>query len=177
MVLTKNQKKEMVIKLYNEGLTTRAIAREVKISLRDIGIILREYNKEPEPKKPKSNRARSMELFREGKDTIEVLTCLDLGYNEVRVYYGEYLTLKNLTDFINFYREHQRFLPFLSRVIEKMKRYGLLEKDVYTLIDNLSQINNFNITKTHLQHEINCLMLEKKCLEDNIPNGKIPDLD
>ncbi len=41
MVLTKNQKKEMVTKLYNEGKTTREIAKEVKISLRDIGIMIR----------------------------------------------------------------------------------------------------------------------------------------
>jgi intein-encoded DNA endonuclease-like protein len=106
-------KKEMVIKLYNEGKSTREIAKEVKISLRDIGIILREYYKEPEPEKSKSNRARSIEMFREGKDTVEVLTTLDLKYSEVRVYYGEFLTLKNLSDFINFYREYREFLPFL----------------------------------------------------------------
>ena len=45
MVLTRNQKKELVIKLYIEGKTTRDIAKEVRISLRDIGIIIREYNK------------------------------------------------------------------------------------------------------------------------------------
>ena len=85
MSLTKNQKKELVIKLHEEGQTSREIAKAVRISPRDIGIILREYNKEPEPEKPKSNRARAVEFFKEGKDTVEVLTCLDLGYNGVRV--------------------------------------------------------------------------------------------
>jgi len=58
-----------------------------------------------------------------------------------------------------------------------MKQYGLLEEDVYTLIDNLNQIKTFNITKNQLQHEVNCLILRKKVLEDEIPNGKIPGLD
>ncbi|TVP41787.1 helix-turn-helix domain-containing protein [Candidatus Nitrosocosmicus arcticus] len=176
MVLTRSQKKELVIKLYEDGKTTRQIAKELRMSLRDIGIILNEYNKVPDPEKPKSNRARSIEMFKEGKDTIEVLTCLDLEYNEVRKYYGEYLSLKNLTDFINFYREHKQFLPFLLRVVEKMKQYELFENDVNALINCLNQFKNFNITKKQLQHEVNCLVLQKKCLEDEIPNGKIPGL-
>jgi hypothetical protein len=176
MVLNRNQKKELVIKLHEDGKTYREIMKAGKISPRDIGIILREYHKEPEPEPPRSNRAKAFDLFREGKDTIEVLTRLDLEYNEVKVYYGEYLTLKNLTDFINFYTEHKHILPFLLNIIEKMKRYGLLEEDVYTLINNLNQIKTFNITKNQLQHEVNCLILQKKCLEDEIPNGKIPQI-
>lgn len=174
MVLTRNQKKELVIKHYEEGKTTREIAKEVRISPRDIGIILREYNKEPEPEQPQSNRARAFEMFMDGKDTIEVLKTLDLGYDEVRQYYGQYLTLKNLTEFINFYRENQQFLPFLLRVIEKMKQFKLFENDVNTLINYLNQIKNFNITKNQLQYEINYLILKKKCMEDELPNGKIP---
>ena len=177
MVITRNQKKELVIKLYEAGKTTREIAKEVRISLRDIGTILRNYNKEPEPEKPKSNRARAFEMFMQGKDTIEVLKTLDLEYSEVRQYYGEFLTLKNLTDFINFYRENQKFLPFLLKVIEKMNQFELFENDINSLINCLNQFKNFNDMKNQLQHEINCLILKKKCLEDEVPNGRIPGLD
>lgn len=173
MTLTRNQKKELVIKLYEEGKTTREIAKIVRISLRDIGIILREHNKQPEPEQPKSNRARAFGMFREGKDTIEVLKTLDLDYDEVRKYYGEYLSLQNLIDFINFYREHQQFLPFLLKIIEKMKRFELFENDVNTLINYLIQFKNLDNIRNQLQHEINCMVLKKKCLEDEIPNGKI----
>ena len=177
MILTRNQKKEFVIRLYEQGKTTREIAKEVRISLRDIGIILRNYRNEPQPEKPKSNRAKAFEVFAEGKSTIEVLTFLDLSYNEVRVYYGEYLTLKNLTEFIDFYREHQKILPFLLEIIAKMKRFEFFEIDVNDLIKCLNQFKNFNGLKNRLQHEINCLTLKKKCLEDEIPNGRIPGLD
>ncbi len=174
MVLTRNQKQEMVIKLYEEGKTTREIAKAVRISPRDIGIILRQYNKEPEPEKPKSNRAKAFQMFTEGKDTIEVLQTLDLGYDEVRGYYGEYLTLKNMTEFINFYRKNQRFLPFLLEVIEKLNYKELFENEADILIDYLSQFNDFDNRKNQLQHDINCLMLRKKVLEDEISDGIIP---
>lgn len=36
MTLTRNQKKELVIKLYEDGKTTCDIAKEVRISPRDI---------------------------------------------------------------------------------------------------------------------------------------------
>ena len=167
----------MVIKLFEAGKTYRDIANEVRISLRDICIILKEYNKEPQTEPDKSNRAKAFQMLMEVKDTIEVLKTLDLGYNEVRIYFGEYLSLRNLTDFINFYKEHQELLPFLLRVIEKMKQFELFEIDVDVPINCLNQYKNFNGIKKQLQHEINCLMLKKKCLEDEIPNGKIPGLD
>ena len=55
MVLSKKEKKKLVIKLYEEGKTTREMAKLVKISLREIGSILREYKREPEPKPEKSS--------------------------------------------------------------------------------------------------------------------------
>lgn len=177
MVLTRSQKKEMVIKLHVEGKTYREIMKAVRISPRDIGDVLKEHYKEPQSAPPKSNRAKAFEMFMEGKNTIEVLKTLDLEYDEVRRYYGEYLMLKNMTDFINFYRENQKFLPFLLKIIEKMKRFELLEVDIDALIKCLNHFKNFNDMKIQLQHEINCLMLKKKCLEDEIPNGRIPSLN
>jgi hypothetical protein len=176
MALTRNQKKEMVVKLYNQRKTTREIAKQVRISLRDIGIITRLINDEPELEPPKSKRAKAIQIFIEGKDTLEVLTTLDIDYNEVRIFYGEYLALRNLTEFINFYRENQQFLPFLLKIIEKMKQNKLFEIDIDPLINCLIYFKNFDILKDQLQHEVNCLLLEKKCLEDEVQNGKIPRL-
>ena len=116
-------------------------------------------------------------MFTEGKDPIEVLKGLDLEYDEVRKYHGEYLSLKDMTDFLNFYKENNRFLPFLLRVIERMNRFELSENDVDTFIHYLNQFENINNIKIQLQHEVNCLELRKKGLEEEFPNGKIPGLD
>jgi hypothetical protein len=176
MVLTRNQKKELVIKLYEEGKTTREIAKEVKISPRDIGIITREYNKEPEPDPPKSSRAKAIQLFSEGKDQVYVMKNLDLNYDEVKQYFSEYLSLTKTDSFIMFSEKYERFQALFIRIVERMKRSELLETDVYTLIDYLNGFRNLNKHKEQLQHEINCLLLMKKCLEDEIHDGKIPGL-
>lgn len=49
----------------------------------------------------------------------------------------------------------------------------LFEVEVDTLIDYLSQFHDFDNRKLQLQHEINCLLLRKKVLEDEISDGKI----
>jgi transposase len=175
---TKDNKRDRVIDLYKQGKNMREIAKDVHMSFSVIGKIIRESNgqTEPEPEKPKSNRAKAFHMFTEGKDTIEVLQTLDLGYNEVRGYYGEYLTLKNMTEFIDFYRKNQRFLPFLLKVIEKLNHRELFENEADILVDYLSQFHNFDKIKNQLQHEINCLLLKKKVLEDEISDRKTPDL-
>ncbi len=111
-------------------------------------------------------------MFTEGKDPIEVLKGLDLEYDEVRKYHGEYLSLKDMTDFLNFYKENNRFLPFLLRVIERMNRFELSENDVDTFIHYLNQFENINNIKIQLRQEVNCLELRKKGLEEEFPNGK-----
>ena len=65
MVLTGNQRKEMVIKHYEEGKTTREIAKELRISLREYPVSYwKEYKKkEPEPKPSKSPRAEAFQMF------------------------------------------------------------------------------------------------------------------
>jgi hypothetical protein len=63
------------------------------------------------------------------------------------------------------------------RIAERIKRFELLETDVYALINYLNEFRNLNKQKEQLQHELNCIVLRKKCLEDEVPNGKIPGLD
>ena len=77
--INQKTKKELVIRLYEEGKTTREIAKIVKISLRDIGNILREYNKEPEPKPQKSDHAKAFQLFLAGKTPTQVSIIVDLS--------------------------------------------------------------------------------------------------
>jgi transposase len=167
---TRDNKRDRVIDLYKEGKNMREIAKDVHMSFSVIGKIIRESNGQtaPEPEKPKSNRAKAFQMFTEGKDTIEVLQILDLGYNEVMEYYGEYLTLKNMIEFIDFYRKNQRYIPFLLKVIEKLRNRELFDTEADILIDYLSQIHYFDSIKDQLQHEINCLLLDKKVLEDEI---------
>jgi Mor family transcriptional regulator len=47
-MLTRQEKEKLVINLYNQGKTIRDIAREVRMSFRDIGTILKKASGEKE---------------------------------------------------------------------------------------------------------------------------------
>ncbi len=177
MISRKKEKKELVIKLINEGKTSREIAKEAKVSLRDIGIINRELNKEPERKPSKSPHAKAFQMFSKGKNSIQVLETLDLSYEDVKKYLEEYISLKNKDDLVRIYYEYEPLIPFLKKVLEKMKRNELLETEVHILIHHLNQFKKHDDLKAQMQHEINCLELQIKCLKSEIPNGKIPGLN
>lgn len=76
-----------------------------------------------------------------------------------------------MTDLSTSIENIRNFLPFLLRVVDKMKQFELIENDLNALINCLNQFINFNGIKNRLQHEINCFLLRKKRLEDELPNG------
>jgi hypothetical protein len=168
MVLTKKQKKELVIRLYEEGKTTREMAKIVKISLRDIGTILREYNNEPEPKPPKSDHAQAFKLLSNGKDLIQVSFALDLPFNLIRQYFIEYLELKGMFDFVNVLRSYPDFTRFFVQIAEKMEDEGLFKEDINVLVASLVFPISIRHRKEALDDEVRRLELEKKGKEEEI---------
>jgi transposase len=46
MVLTRQERERLVLELYNQGKTIRKIAKEARMSFRDIGVILNKAVKE-----------------------------------------------------------------------------------------------------------------------------------
>lgn len=145
MIPTKKQKKESVIKLLNEGKTTREIAKEVKISLRDISAITREINREPEPKPTKSSQVRAYDLFSKGKTPIQVSIILNLEFDRVNKFYSEFLSLRSKAKFIRLFEENETFLSFIDEVLRKMRLYLFTENDVDVLLNILRDFNIENL--------------------------------
>lgn len=168
MVLNKKQKKELVIKLYEEGKITREIAKIVKISLRDIAIILREYNKEPAPKPEKSDHAKAFQLFSIGKSPTQVAIIVDLTYETVKKWYFEFVSLNYKSGFVNILQYYPEFLPFFIEIAEKMKREELFKEDVNYLLANLIYCRASQHKRDWLDHEVRCLELKQMSLiEEN----------
>jgi hypothetical protein len=72
MILKRQQKEELVIKLAEEGKNRREIAKAAHVSLKDIGIIIRNYLGEDENEATYSGKGLSMNskafnLFKENK--------------------------------------------------------------------------------------------------------------
>jgi hypothetical protein len=106
-MLTRQEKERLVIELYNQGKTIREISKEVRISFRDIGAILRKESGEEQNEKQSllSPSSQAYRLFLEGKTPIEAAIALDLGESETTKYYEEYLNLKQMYDLQMVYEE------------------------------------------------------------------------
>ncbi len=80
MILTWKQKEEMVIQLASKGWTTSAIAKEVHISLEDIGLVLKRYTGEDLelPSHEMSITSKAFKISQEGKNHVTVAIALNL---------------------------------------------------------------------------------------------------
>jgi DNA-binding CsgD family transcriptional regulator len=112
-ILTRQERERLVLNLYNQGKTIREIAKEARMSFRDIGVILNkaveeksggikqqddaEQNREQEEQEQHlSLAAQAYKLFSERKTPIEVAIELNLKESEVTKFYKEYWKLKQL---------------------------------------------------------------------------------
>lgn len=112
------------------------------------------------------------EMFSKGKSTIQVVTHLDITFDLVKRYYYEYLTLKNMYDFVNILVNYANFIPFFIHIAEKIKRGELFKEDVYVLIDYLCDIRKLAELKNKFQIDVDCLKAEKFGLEGSINGWK-----
>jgi hypothetical protein len=93
--MTRDQKEQYVLELYQQGRTIRHIAQLVHMSFTEIGRIIKRENGQMEEKgddydvKSKSKTAKAIKLFSEGKNLVDVVIALDLQPDEVRTIYQQ----------------------------------------------------------------------------------------
>ena len=150
----------MVIELHKQGKTIREIAKEVRMSFRDISKIIKAHDKKIKSAQPKkqenhqsnkikklSKSSQAYDLFRRGKNQVEVAIELDLEFQKVRNYWTEFCRLKNMKELYNIYIENEFHLDSLFRIYYFMLRNKMSIKD----IENVLQIA-YDITKLHQTH-------------------------
>jgi DNA-binding CsgD family transcriptional regulator len=112
----KIEREEKVLELYNnQGKTTRDIAKEQRLSLRDISHILKKHGVnhgitsiDDDNKKSHSNNEKATQaykLFSEGKKPVEVAILLGLSERQATRYYTEYWRLKRIYKLHFIYKE------------------------------------------------------------------------
>jgi predicted transcriptional regulator len=72
MVLTSKQRERMVLDLTKKWKTIKEIAKEAKMSFRDIGYILKQAGKQEEHTQMQSISSLSYKLFSDGKTVLQV---------------------------------------------------------------------------------------------------------
>jgi hypothetical protein len=124
-ILSKTEKKTLVIKLYKEGKTYKEIAEFVRISPRDIGRIINEYTGERTTIYTKSNTSKAYDLFLKGKSPIQVAIKLDLTYEEVMKAYNENLSLQGMRSFETMYKTYKNYWPDILLIIDKIRDHTI----------------------------------------------------
>ncbi len=195
MILNRKQKEDLVIKLAKEGKNTRDIAKVAHVSLKDIGIIIRNYLGEEEIEfsdKGLSLNSRAFKLFKEGKSLVDTAIALDIDTDEVLGVYVDYLRLLNLNKLMTLYWEMgDEDFSLLEYLYDQLKYEGLAtKKDIHriieaagelrkldkVLIDTAGEIGRMNSIKFHLGRDVeelqkkvdhyNALVFEREQYQD-----------
>ncbi len=105
-ILSKKEREERVLDLhFNQNKNYRQIAKEMKMSVRDIGEIVNRAKQEKERQEHKSLAVQAYEQFSKGKTPLEVAIILNIGQAQAMAYYWEYLKLVQLDDITKIYQE------------------------------------------------------------------------
>ena len=170
-MLTRQEREQTVSELYNQGKTIRDIAKEVRMSFRDIGAILKKVSGEMEEKQdnkePLSLSNKSYRLFSKGKTPIQVAITLNLSETETTKFYQEYWNLEQMHELRMVYEETG------ANIVHFLKLYRL-SKDAHMnprQVINLLQIATNDLQSVEQRYkklQRNVEYLESKTLDANI---------
>jgi hypothetical protein len=138
VLLSRKEKEQLVIKLDQEGKTTRGIAKQVHVSLRDIGSIIHkesgnkynsqeEKDKQLEIEKQKkfkslSPYSRAFQIFKDKKPLEDVAIELDIKSSAVLDYYNDYLRLTKMNVLVKIYKELKSDFPLFLHLYNRIKK-------------------------------------------------------
>jgi hypothetical protein len=176
-MMTRQERERLVLELYNQGKTIREIAKEVRMSFRDIGAILNktfvekaEGSKEQQEEiQQLSVSSQAYKLFSERKTPLEVAIELNLGESEATKLYKEYWKLKQLHNLNMVYEETKGDIEPFLKLYKLAKRKGIGVKQV---VDILAIANNdlpaLEWRFKRLGNDMSMLQFQKRIDERNL---------
>lgn len=168
-MLTRQEKEKLVIDLYNQGKTIRDIAKQLRMSFRDIGTILKKTSgdvEENQSKEQLSPSTQAYRLFSEGKTLVEVAIALDLNESETTKYYEEYLNLKQLHELGMVYKEIGGDIVHFLKLFRILKRERITPQHIVSLLKIANNdLPALECRYHRLQKDIVLLELEKQKAE------------
>src|SRR5215469_15858751 len=168
--MNREEREEHVILLYKEGRTFKDIAKEMHMSFRDIGAIIKKAKLEAEHERgytndeePKSPESKAFKLFSEGKSPIDVAIALDEPGDRVRAIYREYWELTGRYELAQIYDEARYDVRGLLRLHKIVKNLGLGEKEIIKVLElaKYDELQNLQWKVEYLRNEVNVLEMEK----------------
>ncbi|MGH9978899.1 MAG: hypothetical protein ACRD8Z_24160, partial [Nitrososphaeraceae archaeon] len=141
--LTRKEKEKLVVELFKQGMTYQQIAKEAHVSLRDIGPIL---NKTGEHQSL-SISSQAYEMFKEGRNPIDVAIALNLRENQASEYYREYWDLNGMYHLNQIYGEIKDDIWSVVELHRRTKSEGLTPQQVSRILKTTTTLeyNNRNL--------------------------------
>jgi hypothetical protein len=183
-MLSRQEREKVVLDLYNQGKTIRDIAKEIRISFRDIGAVLKKEEEKERQKRQLENNTtttadsdstqpgmslstQAYKLFSQGKTPVEVAIKLDLRESEVTEYYREYWKLKGLHKLTIVYEEIRDDIKYFLKLYGLSKAAGMTTEHVTNLLEiSNNDLQSIEHRYRKLQRNVN--YLESKALDAGI---------
>jgi hypothetical protein len=177
VVLNKQEKEQLVVKLYQEGKPIREIAQQAHLSFGTIGKIVRRVNGRDEDEtmpndlNGKSKETKALFLFLQGKRPVNVAIELDLSSSEVENILQEFWVLNKLDELACIYPAIKNHLDLFLQLFYVMKNNKLFnQKDIKTVLKYAHDLplleNEFRgLANTVLELEIKKKELDAQLLD------------
>jgi hypothetical protein len=182
--MTRQVRERLVLELYyNQGKTIHEIAKEARMSFRDIGVILNkavgekttQRLKEQEQDNTDSEKnqnqeqqhlslsAKAYKLFSERKTPLEVAIALNLRESEATKFYKEYWKLKQLHNLNMVYEEVKDDIESFLKLYKLAKRKGMRINQVVNLLEiGNNDLPDIQCRYERLKREVNTLEYNKQ---------------
>ena len=159
--LNRKEKEQLIVDLYNNGSSYREIAKEARVSLRDIKGILDKAN----GVQYLSKSSQAYRMFSEGKSPTDVAIALDMREHDVTQLYKESWTLKQLYDLNSIYLETKGNLGSFVKLFTLSREAGMNAEHVVRILrladDDLSRLEG---RYYNLKSEVKSLETKKESL-------------
>ena len=129
MIPSKKEKEKLVIEFAEKGYTTREIAKAVRISLGDIGKVLKKYNGEECLDEKLSVSSQALLMFERGQKPLDVAIHLNLCEDATMNLYRSYLKLSCLDKYSQLLDDLGPDLPSFIDLYQILKNNGHLNRE------------------------------------------------
>jgi len=153
------EKEKRVLKLLEEGRTTKEIAQEEHVSFTFISLVNKKrLGEDPSVKKQLSTPTQALKLFSEGKSVIEVTIILDRPITEIQQYHNDYLKLRNRGYLVSLIEAHVDHLPTIIKLIRYIIQNPFAKNDLVATLALVKEIPRLKSTKKNLEENIENLL-------------------
>jgi transposase len=140
LTISEERKRRVIDLYYNQGKTTREIAKIERMSIRDISAIIKEEEARRQKYKQQQQRqelsSKAYELFSQGKTPLQVAIALNIRQSEATKYYREYWKLRGLQMLDSLYIKTNGKIWLLWKLHKRLiKEKGMTIEQVVNAVD------------------------------------------